>query len=134
MTDTEAGETSESQLTIERAVPAKYVLDPRLLTKELERLFGEGKFAVEVSQLQSFNSTSTFLTLQMPIDAAQLLPNQNVERIQAGELLNFTMQYLTRFADSSGRPGPVMSKPTEDTFECFWTLKLHAGDRCSLKV
>lgn len=49
MTDTETGEICESQLTIERAVPAKYVLDPRLLTKELERLFGEGKFAVEVS-------------------------------------------------------------------------------------
>lgn len=49
MTGKETGEACESQLTIERAVPAKYVLDPRLLSKELERLFGEGKFAVEVS-------------------------------------------------------------------------------------
>lgn len=52
MTDKETGETCESQLTIERAVPAKYVLDPRLLTNELEKLFGEGKFTVEVSQFQ----------------------------------------------------------------------------------
>lgn len=46
---TETDETCDSRLTIERAVPAKYVLDPRLLSKELERLFGEGEFAVEVS-------------------------------------------------------------------------------------
>lgn len=52
MTDKDTDETCESQLTIERAVPAKYVLDPRLLTNELEKLFGEGKFAVEVSQFQ----------------------------------------------------------------------------------
>lgn len=49
MTATETDDPSESQLSIERTVPAKYVLDPRLLSKELERLFGEGKFAVEVS-------------------------------------------------------------------------------------
>jgi hypothetical protein len=46
---TETDETCDSRLTIERAVPAKYVLDPILLSKELERLFGEGQFAVEVS-------------------------------------------------------------------------------------
>lgn len=49
MTTTETDETCESQLVVERTVPAKYVLDPKLLTTELERLFGEGKFAVEVS-------------------------------------------------------------------------------------
>lgn len=58
MTATETDEPVDSQLTIERAVPAKYVVDPRLLSKELERLFGEGQFAVEVSQLQSLNSRS----------------------------------------------------------------------------
>lgn len=60
MTDKETDETCESQLTIERAVPAKYVLDPRLLTNELEKLFGEGKFAVEVSWLQWSNPPSDF--------------------------------------------------------------------------
>lgn len=60
MTDKETDETCESQLTIERAVPAKYVLDPRLLTKELEKLFGEGKFAVEVSQFPRFSPPSGF--------------------------------------------------------------------------
>lgn len=49
MTTTETEETCESQLIVERAVPAKYVVDPRLLSTELEKLFGEGKFAVEVS-------------------------------------------------------------------------------------
>lgn len=49
MTASTTDEPVESQLNIERAVPAKYVLDPRLLSNELERLFGEGKFAVEVS-------------------------------------------------------------------------------------
>ncbi|KAL2291821.1 hypothetical protein FJTKL_12003 [Diaporthe vaccinii] len=48
MTITETDETCESQLIVERTVPAKYVLDPKLLTTELERLFGEGKFAVEM--------------------------------------------------------------------------------------
>ena len=48
MTAKVTDEARESQLIVERAVPAKYVLDPRLLSTELERLFGEGKFAVEV--------------------------------------------------------------------------------------
>lgn len=50
MTAKETDDTRESQLIVERAVPAKYVVDPRLLSTELERLFGEGKFAVEVSR------------------------------------------------------------------------------------
>lgn len=39
---------------------------------------------------------------------------------------------IARFADSTGRPGPVLSQPKEDTFKCIRALELQAGDKRSL--
>lgn len=80
MTDKETDETCESQLTIERAVPAKYVLDPRLLTNELEKLFGEGKFAVEVSRLQRSKKPSDFQSNSANLHRCDIIATKSKHR------------------------------------------------------
>ncbi|KAI7773732.1 uncharacterized protein LA080_010029 [Diaporthe eres] len=96
MTITETDETCESQLIVERTVPAKYVLDPKLLTTELERLFGEGKFAVEMRHncyqiktskefklVLSQSSEDTFKCIQsLKLQAANRFRKKDVEALK----------------------------------------------------